>query len=743
MRKNAYFRVVRIQIVGKKNIALIGALLLAISCGRDIKDPSESFSSIVGIVADRTTGGPIGTVNLTLSPGGSKTVTGSDGSFKFPDLKSGSYTIDLEKEGYKRESSSVVVFEGRQTEAHLLIERIPAVITADREVLEFGDNAGVTQLSVSIVNPGYLDLHWSVTWDNQVKWLREIVGPDGKSEGTLGFGKTASLVVRIDRDALVNGYNEAIVVIWSDNGRSELKVTANGADRRAATTNVLPVSNILMNSASLHAEVISKGSPEYVERGFVLSKTSIADDATVEGLQVVSAPMNDDMTYSADVSSLDSGTRYYVRAYTKNDIGTKLSSNQDEFTTIGAWVGVKTFDVTSLDVVAGKAVFNGEVIAEGSPAYTEKGFVYNDSGEPTTNDTKVTVSGSGVGNYSYSCAGLASQKTWYVRAYAIQCGRAFYGSTVNFSTNQFATMVSTSAPLSVKSNAATLNGSILQVGSPEYTERGFCYSDFNATPSVSDTKVIVSGNSSNFSTEISGLKYNQTYYYRAYAIQNGLPVYGSVVDFTTVFIPVDVTTGDVSNIAYKSARFSGTISNAGDPKYTERGFCYFTSENPTVNSHRVAQVGISSTGSWTADVNLKSNTTYYVRAYAMQDGKPVYAAQVSFTTHTPPTVETKDITGLQKVDMGGGLYYQWKVTFNGAITNAGNPLYESKGFVYGTSSEPSIGVDTSVTISGTGTGSYSSSVSNLGDMKTYYVRAWVKRPDGKYEYGSAVSFNTF
>lgn len=724
-------------------ILLLEVIFVALSCGGRIQDPKEIVGSIVGIVADKTTGEPVGIVNLTLYPGGSKTVTGSDGAFEFSDLTPGSYTIESEKDGYKRDTYSVVVFEGKQTESHLLIERIPAIITADREALEFGDNAGFTQLSVSIVNPGYLDLHWSVTWDNQVKWLREVIGPDGKSEGTLGFGKTASLVVRIDRDALTSGYNEAVIVIWSDNGRSELKVTAIGADRRTATINVLPVSDILMNSAVLHAEVISKGSPEYVERGFVLSKSSITDEGSLNGLQLVSAPFNSDMTYMADVLGLENGVHYYVKAYAKNDVGIKLSSNQEEFSTIGSWTDVETLDVTSLDIVAGKAVFNGSVNANGSPEYTEKGFVYNNTGEPTISDTKITVSGRGTGKYSYSCAGLTAQKTWYVRAYAIQCEKVFYGSTVNFSTNQSATEVITSAASSVTSNSAVLNGSIAKVGSPMYSERGFCYSSSNAKPSVSDNKVIVSGDSTNFSIEISGLDNSQLYYYCAYAIQNGSPVYGSVEKFTTVFVPVSVTTGIVTNVSFSSARLSGRINNSGDPKYVERGFCYGTKSIPTVSDNKVSQI-TSNTGNWTADISgLTSGATYFVRAYAIQDNHTVYGEPVWFTTHMAPTVETNNVTGLQKVDMGGGFYYQWKVVFNGNVTNAGNPSYTSRGFVYGTTSEPRIGTGTSVTASGSGKGSYSVSVSNLSDMKTYYVRAWVKRSDGKYEYGNTIPFYTY
>lgn len=721
------------------------AILCFSSCSSNVEDPGSKIGQIVGIVSDKTTGEPVGTVSLTLSPGGLRTVTGSDGSFQFADLEPGSYTIDLEKDGYKRESASVVVFEGKNTESHLLIERIPAIITADREVLEFGENAGVTQLSVSIVNPGYLDLHWSVSWYNAVKWIRGVEGPDGKSEGTLGFGKTASLVVRIDRDALANGYNEAIVVIWSDNGRSELKVTATGADRRTASANILPVNeaDIQMNEVVLYAEVTSKGSPEYDERGFVISESSISISASLDGFQTVSCAKTDEMSYSASVSNLSEGTRYYVRAYVKNAIGTSLSTNQEEFTTIGAWTRVETLDHSALDIVAGTVQFNGKITEAGTPVYAEKGFVYNTSGEPTVNDTKVTVSGSGTGEYHYSCAGLKSQTTWYVRAYAVQCGRIFYGNTVNFSTNQSATEVSTSEASSVTSSSAVLNGSIIKTGSPAYTERGFCYSSSNSIPTISDTKKVVSGTTVNFSAQIDNLSYNQKYYYRAYAIQNGSPVYSdSAKEFTTVYTKVSITTGAASNISYDSARLTGSITNAGDPKYTERGFCYDTNQYPSIDKTKVSQKA-STTGNWSSDITgLNSGRTYYVRAYAIQDGSPVYGNQVVFTTNIAPAVETIEVSGLQKVDLGGGLYFQWKVTFNGHVSNSGNPSYTSRGFVYGTMSDPVVGSGTSVSASGTGTGAFSASLSNLTDMQTYYVRAWVKTSKG-YTYGNSVSFSTY
>lgn len=712
---------------------LLATVCFACSCTDNIEEPKNT-GGITGVVADKTTGDPISTVSLNLSPGGKKTVTGSDGSFQFTELDAGSYTIDLEKEGYKKESSSVVVFEGKQTESHLLLERVASVIKADRDVLDFGDNAGVTQLSVSIVNSGFLDLHWSVSWDSQVKWIREVLGPDGKSEGTLGFGKTASLVIRIDRDALANGYNETVIVIWSDNGRSELKVTATGADRRMATTNVWPVTDIQTTSATLNAEVTSKGSPEYTERGFVISTSTIDAEADIAGLRKVSVALNSELKYSATVNELSKGVRYYVRAYAINAIGTKLSTNQVDFTTIETITSVKTLDYSALDVINGTVQFNGQIEVAGQPVYTEKGFVYNTSGEPTIdNGTKVTVSGNGSGEYSYSCAGLSSQTTYYVRAYAIQNNAVIYGTTINFSTNQDATEVKTSGATSITATSATLNGSVTKAGIPEFTERGFCYSKSNTSPELSDTKKVVTGNTTgNYSATIDGLSYNTTYYYRAYAMQNGKPVYGGVVSFTTEFTKTEVTTSGATNVTPSSATLNGAISKKGSPTYTEKGFCYSTSSSPTINDTKVTVSGTGE-GNYSTNISgLSYNTAYYYRAYAIQDGEPVYGKVIYFKSgYTETVVETNSNVTNIKYD---------QATLGFAVRIVGEPACTEAGICYGTSSTPTTNSN-KVTGTANATFNQSKTITGLDEGTTYYFRAYAIQ-DGYPVYGTIFSFKT-
>ena len=98
------------------------------------------------------------------------------------------------------------------------------------------------------------------------------------------------------------------------------------------------------------------------------------------------------------------------------------------------------------------------------------------------------------------------------------------------------------------------------------------------------------------------------------------------------------STLDVTNITKTSATLGGEITFIGDPEYTERGICYSTSENPTINSNRIVDSG-SGTKPYTTEVTgLNEGTTYYVRAYAISKKGTAYGNQVAFTTLATPAL---------------------------------------------------------------------------------------------------------
>lgn len=103
-----------------------------------------------------------------------------------------------------------------------------------------------------------------------------------------------------------------------------------------------------------------------------------------------------------------------------------------------------------------------------------------------------------------------------------------------------------------------------------------------------------------------------------------------------------VTTTAISAITSSGATSGGNVTADGGATVTERGICYSTTANPTTANSKVTSG--SGTGSFAANMTgLAANTTYYVRAYAINAQGTAYGSQVSFTTLTSGGTTT-DIT---------------------------------------------------------------------------------------------------
>lgn len=494
------------------------------SCTKDTAE-NDYYGSIAGSVSDQTTGEPVATVNVTITPGGASTVTGSDGTFSFRNLYEDEYTLSIGKEGYKPNSTDIYVQVGEPTPVHLLIERIPNIVTADRDLLDFGSNASTNTLSFNIVNPGYVDLEWEI--EERCDWITEIK----PQKGTLKYGKTEAIVVVIDRELLPSGENEAVIVVRSSNGSSEVKVTAIGAERYAPKLNTLEATEITSSSATLNGEIIDAGVPAYSERGFVYSLNSMPTfDNMIAKLTV---PITDKNKYSYVLNGLTLNETYYVRGYAINDVGIAYSSNEINFSTQATLPIVSVYDVSDTDADSRSAVFRGSIDNEGTPAYYERGFVFcTDKSTPTINDTYIKVSGNGKGTYEIKVNGLELDKTYYVRSCAMnEGGMAYSSSSVSFKISTALPVIETLEPSGINRNngSSTLHGKIISSGSPSYKEKGFVYSTTYTEPTISDNKWIVKGNGAGeFEYRATGLT-NKTYYVRAYATNELGTVYGKTV----------------------------------------------------------------------------------------------------------------------------------------------------------------------------------------------------------------------
>jgi hypothetical protein len=140
------------------------------------------------------------------------------------------------------------------------------------------------------------------------------------------------------------------------------------------------------------------------------------------------------------------------------------------------------------DITGNTAILYGRIDSAGTPAYTEKGFVYSTTASPTTADTKKSVSGSGTGGFNTTISGLTEDTEYYVRAYAINAKGTAYGKQVGFqtSTNEQPTTAQVRFNKEMDytnvSAMAIIDGEDF-VAAKEYGESGYGITDYSEIPS--------------------------------------------------------------------------------------------------------------------------------------------------------------------------------------------------------------------------------------------------------------------
>lgn len=193
----------------------------------------------------------------------------------------------------------------------------------------------------------------------------------------------------------------------------------------------------------------------------------------------------------------------------------------------------------------------------------------------------------------------------------------------------------------------------------------------------------------------------------------------------TVPVP-SVTTSDASNITSSGATLSGEVTSDGGEVVLSRGFMYGTSADDLSQN---VQSG-SGTGSFTANISgLADGTTYYYKAYATSSAGTGYGEVMSFTTLTiyPPSVQTNSASNITTTG----------ATLSGDVTFDGNTTVTARGFMYGTDANNL----TQSVQSGSGTGSFTKTLTGLSYGTTYYYKAYATNSGGT-SYGDVRTFTT-
>lgn len=254
------------------------------------------------------------------------------------------------------------------------------------------------------------------------------------------------------------------------------------------------------------------------------------------------------------------------------------------------------------------------------------------------------------------------------------------------------------------------------------------------TLNMSRHKTVLKDN--DFSITIDGLTSNTAYNYR-YAIDLGMT--NAFVTPIQSFSTKDeglavVTTSAVSDVTFVSAKCGGSVTHEGLGNVTERGVCWGLQENPTVADSCMSSG--SGLGSFNVQLyGLTVNTTYHIRAYAINEIGVAYGNDVAFTTKAiedseVPIVNTKEVTAI-------GMY---SATFSGDVIWGGASPVTSRGICWGITHDPVPTAGNYVSC-GTGTGSFNASVTNLMPNTIYYVRAYATNSYGT-NFGIEVTFIT-
>jgi prepilin-type N-terminal cleavage/methylation domain-containing protein len=194
------------------------------------------------------------------------------------------------------------------------------------------------------------------------------------------------------------------------------------------------------------------------------------------------------------------------------------------------------------------------------------------------------------------------------------------------------------------------------------------------------------------------------------------------------YIPT-VTSPTSASIASTSAVLGANVTNLGLPAIiSARGVCYATTANPITNC---TPEGSAITGIFTQSISsLSVGTLYYYRGYATNAKGTAYSIDGTFTTLDTPTITTTSASSIAQTSASSG----------GNISSDGGASVTARGVVWDTNTNPTIALSTK-TSDGTGTGSFTSSLTPLTCNTGYFARAYATNSVGT-AYGSNVTFTT-
>lgn len=424
--------------------------------------------------------------------------------------------------------------------------------------------------------------------------------------------------------------------------------------------------------------------------------------------------------FSADLANLSANTTYYYRAFIYTNGQYVYGDIKNFKTSPGQTVCVYTG--TAEGITANSArISNNTYTGASYVSYTGIQYGTNSSLTGAT-----PIYGSIANPFSVDIANLSQGTTYYYRAFIYTSGQYVYGDIKSFTTLQGVT------PTVVSGVAGSLTPNSAVISNNTYTGMGATPSNvgvqYSESPSGDGLQTVYGSVGSPFSTNLTNLKPDTTYYYRAFVLSGGNYYFGEIKSFKT---PAGTTCTVVTGTAGSITKNSAVVTNnsfTGITNASSVGVEYGTNSSLSGALTSYAFVG----SPFSANISgLSDNTTYYYRAVVDVNGQKYYGAIKNFKTLDGGSGTCTVISGTAT-----NVQPNSATIADSSYTNPGGTVYYV-GVQYGTNSN----LDGAQAAYGTPGTPFSVNLNGLTADKTYYYRAFIY-VNGQYIYGDIKSFTT-
>lgn len=288
--------------------------------------------------------------------------------------------------------------------------------------------------------------------------------------------------------------------------------------------------------------------------------------------------------------------------------------------------------------------------------------------------------------------------------------------------------VTISNPEKITISGFDISGNVVNTGGSPILDYGHCWSR-NENPTIEDhtNSLGECDKEKSFTSSITGLESYTTYYVRAYARNAQGISYSKQLEVITLDSrtkPEVSISSYATNILETAFDIIGNIVSTGELMITEYGHCWNTYGAPTINDKKTNLGERDNSGSFTSNIiNLEANTTYHVRAYAVNSKGTSYSKEITVTTKRPlsePEVAISNATNITETGFDIG----------GSIVSTGGLAITNYGHCWSTDENPTINDSKSSLGQRSSTGSFTSNIANLENATTYYVRAYAENEKG-------------